>query len=107
MKHLYCPDVESYDALSVGLEGAKKMKLKFLSEDSVWIEIEPGGHTPKHKHEDKERLVVMSGKGSIKLGKELKEIQQDDFIEFQTNELHQIINTGDERMVTLCFRNQR
>ena len=106
MKHLYCPEVESLDTLSVGLEGAKKMRLKFLSDDSVWIEIEPGGHTPDHKHGDKERLVIMSGKGTIKLGEEYKEIQQDDFIEFQANELHQISNTGNEVLVTMCFRNQ-
>lgn len=107
MKHLYCPDIESFDALSVGLEGAEKMKLKLLSEDSVWIELEPGGHTPDHKHDDKERLVVMSGRGIIKLGEERKEIQPDDFMEFHAKELHQIINTSDELLVIMCFRNQR
>ncbi|MBW1848465.1 MAG: cupin domain-containing protein [Deltaproteobacteria bacterium] len=106
MKHLYCPEVESLDALSVGRQGAEKMKLKFLSEDSVWIEIEPGGHTPDHKHDDKERLVIISGEGKIKLGEELKEIHQNDFIEFHANELHQIINTSEELLVTMCFRNQ-
>jgi quercetin dioxygenase-like cupin family protein len=107
MKHFYCPEVDSLDALSVGLEGAKKMKLKLLSENAVWIEIEPGGHSPDHKHEDKERLVVISGKGTVKLGKEMKAVRQNDFIEFEPNELHQIINTGDEILATMCFRNQR
>ena len=107
MKHLYCPEVESFDALSLGLEGAEKMKLKLLSEDSVWIELEPGGQTPDHKHDDKERLVVMSGRGTIKLGEQWEEVQLNDFIEFHAKERHQIINTSDELLSIMCFRNQR
>ena len=107
MKHLHCFDVESFDAPVLGLEGTEKMKLRLLSEDSIWIELEPGGHTPDHKHDDKERLVIMSGKGIIKLEKERKEIQQNDFIEIHANEDHQLINTGDELLVIMCLRNQR
>ena len=75
MKHLYSPDIESFDALALGLEGAEKMKLRLLSEDSVWIELEPGGHTPDHQHDDKERLIVMSGRGTIKLEDVRRELQ--------------------------------
>ncbi len=107
MKHLHCPDVESFDAPLLGLEGTEKMKLKLLSEDSVWIELEPGGHAPEHKHDDKERLVVLSGKGIINFGKERKKIQPKDFIEISANEDHQLINTGNEVLVMVCFRNQR
>jgi len=106
MRHLYCPDVESFDALSLGLDGTEKMKLRLLSEDSVWIELEPGGHAPDHKHDDKERVVVMSGRGIIKLLDEQKEIKTNDFIELHANEQHQLINTSDELLVILCFRNQ-
>lgn len=42
MKHLHCTDVTSFDAPALGLEGTEKMKLRLLSEDSVWIELEPG-----------------------------------------------------------------
>jgi len=107
MKHLYCPDEESFEAPALGLEGTEKMKLKLLSEDSVWIELEPGGHTPDHKHDDKERVMVMSGKGIIKLGEDRREIQPDDFIELNANDKHQLINTGNELLVVMCFRNQR
>ena len=106
MKHLYSPDIESFDALSLGLEGAEKMKLRLLSEDAVWIELEPGGHTPAHQHDDKERLVVMSGRGTIKLENVRKELQPNDFVEFHANEPHQMINTGDGPLVLMCFRNQ-
>jgi len=107
MKHLYCPDEESFEATALGLEGTEKMKLKLLSEDSVWIELEPGGHTPDHKHDDKERVMVMSGKGIIKLGEDRREIQPDDFIELNAHDKHQLINTGNELLVVMCFRNQR
>jgi len=107
MKHLHCCEVESFPAPDLGLEGTSKMNLRLLSEDAVWIELEPGGHAPDHKHDDKERVVVISGKGVIKLGNERKEIQPNDFIEIHANEDHQLINTGDEPLVIVCFRNQR
>jgi mannose-6-phosphate isomerase-like protein (cupin superfamily) len=98
--------VEGFDAPALGLDGAGKMKLRILSEDSIWIELEPGGFTPNHKHDDKERMVVMSGKGIIKLGDQRKEIKPNDFIEV-ANEDHQIINTGNDLLAFMCFRNQR
>jgi len=107
MKRIHCPEVKSIDALSVGLEGSKKMKLKLLSEDAVCIELEPGGHTPDHKHDDKERLVVIAGNGTVKLGEELTDIEKDDFLEFQANEHHQIMNASNEILTIMCFRNQR
>ena len=107
MKHVYCPDVEGMDSLALGLEGSAKMMLKLLSEDSVWIEIEPGGHTPDHTHNDKERVVVMSGSGEIKAGEERKNIKEGDFLEFEPDEQHQAINNSDEMLVLLCFRNQK
>jgi mannose-6-phosphate isomerase-like protein (cupin superfamily) len=106
MKHLHCTDVEGFDGPDLGLDGTGKMKLRILSEDSMWIELEPGGFTPDHKHDDKERMVVMSGKGIIKLGDQRKEIKPNDFIEV-ANEDHQIINTGNDLLAFMCFRNQR
>ena len=107
MKHVYCPDVQGLDSLSLGLEGSRKMMLRLLSEDSVWIEIEPSGHTPDHAHKDKERGVIISGIGVVKVGEERIDIKEGDFIEFDPDEQHQVINTGDNSLVMLCFRNQK
>jgi len=106
MKHLHCTEIERFDAPVLGLEGTEKMKLRLLSEDSLWIELEPGGYTPDHKHDDKERIVIMSGKGIIKLGDLRKEIKPNDFIEI-AHEDHQLINTGNDLLSFVCFRNQR
>ena len=103
--HLNCTDVASYDAPALGLEGTEKMKLRLLSDNSTWIELEPGGYTPDHKHHDKERLVVMSGTGVLKLGDQRREIKPNDFIEV-SDEVHQIINTGKDLLAFVCFRNQ-
>ena len=107
MKHVYCPDVEGLDALALGLEGSVKMMLRLLSDDSVLIELEPTGHTPDHTHHDKERLVVISGTGEISVGGNLHPIKPQDFIELDADEQHQVVNSGGEKLVLACFRNQR
>ena len=106
MKQIYYPVVEGMDSQSLGLEGSAKMMLKFLSDNSVCIEIEPDGHTPDHKHSDKERIVVMSGKGEIKTEKGRKSIKPGEFLEFDSDEQHQIINNSEENLIFICFRNQ-
>jgi mannose-6-phosphate isomerase-like protein (cupin superfamily) len=107
VKHVYCPDVEGLDALGLGLEGSAKMMLRLLSDDSVLIEVEPNGHTPDHTHHDKERLVVISGTGEISVGGNLHPIKPQDFIELDADEQHQVVNSGGEKLVLACFRNQR
>ena len=107
MKHIYCPGVDGFDSLSLGIEDAFKMKLKIVSEDTVYIEIEPGGHTPDHAHADKERVVVMCGKGEVITAKDRKIIEPGDFLEFDADDRHQIINTSDVLLGFMCFRNQR
>jgi len=99
-------EVESYDAPALGLQGTDKMKLRILSDDSTLIELGPGGYTPDHKHDDKERIVIISGNGILKTGDQRKEIRTNDFIEI-SNEGHQLINTGKEELAFMCFRNQR
>ncbi|MCP4751684.1 MAG: cupin domain-containing protein [Proteobacteria bacterium] len=106
MKHTYYPEVKGLNSLSLGLEGSAKMMVKLITDDTVCIEIERGGHTPDHTHKDKERVVVMSGSGEIKLGEERKSIKTADFLEFDADEQHQILNDQDETLVFMCFRNQ-
>lgn len=105
MKHIHCSEAQWYQAAELGLEGTKEMQLCILSEDSVQIQLGEGGHTPDHIHDDKERLVIMSGSGIIRLQAEQIEIQPDDFVEID-NEQHQIINTGNSPLVFMAFRNQ-
>jgi len=82
------------------------MMLRLLSDDSVRIELEPQGHTPDHQHADKERLVVISGRGEIRVKGKRHSIRPQDFIELDADEPHQIVNSNDEKLVFVCFRNQ-
>ena len=107
MKHLHYPDVEAVDSLALGLEGSERMVLRLLSEDSVCIELAPGGRTPHHAHPDKERFVVISGEGRITVNEEQRPLGPRDFVELGGNERHQIVNNGPEKLVFVCFRNQK
>ena len=105
MKHVYYPDVKGLDSLALGLEGSAKMMVKPIPDDLFCLEIAPGGHTPDHQHGDRERLIVMSGEGEIKLGEERKRIKPGDFMEFGMDEQHQVYNDGRETLMLMCFRN--
>ncbi|MBT3312256.1 MAG: cupin domain-containing protein [Desulfobacterales bacterium] len=107
MKHVYCPDVEGVDSQAAGLKGSAKMIAKLISEDSICIELFPGGHTPDHAHNDKERLVVMSGRGETKIKEGKRDIKPWDFLEFDADEQHQIFNNSNESLIFMCFRNQK
>ncbi|MBU0993331.1 MAG: cupin domain-containing protein [Proteobacteria bacterium] len=107
MKHIYCPEIEGLDASLLGIEGASKMMVKLISEDTVRVEILPGGFTPLHVHDDKERIVIMTGTGEIKSGDGKEAAQPGDFAEFDRSEPHQILNNSDNILAFMCFRNQR
>ena len=107
MKHLHCPHVEGFDALALGLEGSAKMKIKLLSDDSLWIELAPQGHTPDHSHGDKERALIINGMGELKVGGERKAIKTGDFIELDPDESHQFRNNSNDMLALVCFRNQK
>lgn len=107
MKHIYYTDVQGLDASLLGLEDTSGMTVKLISDDSILIEICPGGRTPCHSHNDKERIVVMEGTGEIKVNTENRAIQPWDFVELNNNEQHQIINNSNELLTLMCFRNQK
>ena len=107
MKHIRIADTEKYDAQALGLEGAAEMTVRLLSDDSVCIDIAPGGHTPDHFHEDKERVVIMAGTGEVRTEKGRQPVGAGDFLEFAENERHQLINSGDTTLSFICFRNQK
>jgi quercetin dioxygenase-like cupin family protein len=107
MKRVCYPDVEGLDSLALGLEGSEKMKVKLISQDTVCLEIAPGGCTPDHHHQDKERIVVMEGTGEVTTEERSFAIHPGDFVEFEEDEQHQIRNDTSEDLIFMVFRNQR
>ncbi len=51
--------------------------------------VEPGGHTPKHRHDYEHEVFVVSGHGRVLLDGEQHDIASGDTIYVPANELHQ------------------
>ena len=60
--------------------------------------IPPGGHTDSHTHDRPELLYIISGQGMSKGLDEQYEVGPDTAIWVETDEPHELINTGDETL---------
>ena len=63
------------------------------------IEIDPEGYTPMHAHTHEHALFVLRGRGVLTDGKKECKLDRDDVIFIQSNQTHQIKNTGDSELV--------
>ena len=77
-------------------EGVNELTLSYVT-------IPPGGHTDTHTHDRPELLYIISGKGLSKGGDELVEVGPDTAIWVETDEPHELTNTGEEvlKLVTV------
>lgn len=65
--------------------------------------IEPGGHTPFHKHAFEHLNYVIEGAGVVLEGKQEHPVKKGDFIMVLPNETHQYKNTSPTgSMVIIC-----
>jgi quercetin dioxygenase-like cupin family protein len=64
--------------------------------------LEPGGHTPHHRHESEHLNYILEGSGELLDDDTPRAIRQGDFILVKPNERHQYRNTGDRPLVFLC-----
>lgn len=51
--------------------------------------IEPGGHTPRHRHDYEHEVYVVSGSGTVLLGGRENPIREGDVVYVPANEEHQ------------------
>lgn len=69
--------------------------------------VEPGKRAfPFHSHQaNEEAMLILSGAGSLRLGKEVLSVKQDDYIALKrgNTHAHQLINDSNEPLVYLCF----
>ncbi len=65
--------------------------------------VEPGGHTPRHRHNYEHEIFVVEGRGRVEQEGELNDLQAGDVIFIRPNALHQFSNTGDEPLKFLCL----
>ncbi len=64
--------------------------------------IEPGGHTPLHRHDFEHINYVIQGKGAVVSGDGQKPVQKGDFVLIMPGETHQYRNTSQEPFVIIC-----
>ena len=65
--------------------------------------LEPGGYTPRHKHDWEHVNYVISGKGKLRLGDTVNDIAENDFAFVPPNTDHQFENPYDEPFEFICI----
>ena len=66
------------------------------------IEIEPGGHSPKHTHPYEHENFVVEGKGRLFITDTWHNLQPGDVAFVPAGVLHQYVNAGDTTFKFLC-----
>jgi mannose-6-phosphate isomerase-like protein (cupin superfamily) len=67
----------------------------------AWVAIDPGETSTKHSHLEKEIFFVIAGNGVLRIGDDEQPIEYGDTVYVTPGIDHDIVNTGDERLVFL------
>src|SRR3569832_577125 len=67
------------------------------------FEVQPGGHTPKHFHDNEHEVYVIAGHGTIGDGDQERPLAAGDVVLVSPYDVHQFLNTGYEPMCFLCL----
>jgi quercetin dioxygenase-like cupin family protein len=65
--------------------------------------VEPGGHTPRHRHDYEHQVVVLGGHGEAEHAGETVTFSKHDVMYVEAGAIHQFRNLGDEPMEFLCL----
>ena len=60
------------------------------------VEVDPGHHTPLHKHNCEEVYYILSGRGYVEVDGIKYEVKAGDAVYIKENLPHRIFNTGEE-----------
>ncbi|MBM7562337.1 cupin domain-containing protein [Fusibacter tunisiensis] len=67
------------------------------------VEVETGGHTPKHAHDWPHINYVIEGNGTILIGDTLHAVESGSYAYIPNNTLHQFSNTGNSVFKFICI----
>jgi len=95
----------------VEMEGAEQVLISVLlgSDQKVpnflmrHFRIEPGGHTPYHKHKWEHEIYCLSGTGEIRQKEKAWTLTPGTSALVSPREEHNFVNTGDELFEFLCI----
>jgi quercetin dioxygenase-like cupin family protein len=65
--------------------------------------VEPGGHTPRHRHDYEHEIYIVEGAGQIENDGAKQGIRAGDVIFVEPNVTHQFVNTGAAPLKFLCL----
>jgi quercetin dioxygenase-like cupin family protein len=65
--------------------------------------VEPGGHTPHHRHNYEHEVYVLEGRARVEQDGQFKEICAGDVVYVPPNALHQFVNIGPTPFKFLCL----
>jgi quercetin dioxygenase-like cupin family protein len=107
----YKVNVEKKDDAPVKEEGAEGVKIKWLLDKSVGaptfamrhFTVQPGGHTPLHKHDWEHEVYVLEGEGFVRSEDQEYSIRPGDAILVPPNQLHQFRSPGSSHLRFLCM----
>ena len=90
-----------------GIEGVTKNILIGLDDHAPhsimrFFWLEPGGHSMLERHPQEHEVIVLTGKGTVRIGEEISEIKAYDVVFVSPNELHQFNNPHDEPFGFIC-----
>ena len=107
----YKVNLEKKDDAPVKEEGAEGVKIKWLLDKSVGaptfamrhFTVQPGGHTPLHKHDWEHEVYVLEGEGFVRGEDQEYSIRPGDAIFVPPNQLHQFRSSGTSHLRFLCM----
>jgi quercetin dioxygenase-like cupin family protein len=109
---MYVTSVEIVRESNVDLEGACKVKVKYLLHKDVGAKrlqlrlftLDVGGYTPLEKHAHEHEVFMLQGKALVKGGEQEVEVKAGNVIFIPSYEKHQFKNIGNEPVEFLCTK---
>lgn len=98
-------------AEAVDMEGAQGVRIRWLINEQRGarnfamrvFELAPKGHTPFHRHDYEHEVLVLEGKGALKLEGDERPLEPGDIVWMPPNEMHQFRNAGDVPFFFMCL----
>jgi quercetin dioxygenase-like cupin family protein len=65
--------------------------------------VEPGGHTPHHRHNYEHEVYIVEGAGQVEKDGAMHAIRAGDVLFMPPNAVHQFVNNADKPLTFLCM----
>jgi len=109
---MFVTNVERVREYDVNVEGACKVKVKYLLHKGVGAKrlqlrlftLDVGGYTPLEKHAHEHEVFMLRGKALVRGGEQEVEVKAGNVIFISSYEEHQFRNIGDEPVEFLCTK---